>query len=380
MSDRINALAQLLGKSSVEECTLEELQQLTTQYPYFAPAQFLLLQKLKADSAADFELQRQKAVLYYNDPLLFDYLVSPEKFLTDENVFTEKKFAGTSPANVSGVDTVDETENDSIDEQSLTPEEAVTEETEVNLLHETPQPDEAASAFTVEPAVGENETGENKNVDVPVGLPEETVIVQAQENEKSEETFKVVGEEPAEETFENGEAAWSPETPATESQKAEEPGPVPVTEAVQTGPKPPVEAITNSIPEKTIITAEAVLSFEPYYTVDYFAAQGIKPTADELSKDKLGRQLRSFTDWLKIMKRLPASEISKAPESTAEKTVESMASHSVADSDVITEAMAEVWTKQGHPEKAIETYNKLSLLIPSKKAYFAAKIENLKQS
>jgi hypothetical protein len=42
--------------------------------------------------------------------------------------------------------------------------------------------------------------------------------------------------------------------------------------------------------------------------------------------------------------------------------------------------MAEVWAKQGAREKAIETYNKLSLQNPSKKAYFAAKIENLSRS
>jgi hypothetical protein len=57
-----------------------------------------------------------------------------------------------------------------------------------------------------------------------------------------------------------------------------------------------------------------------------------------------------------------------------------MAGHSVKGSEVVTEAMAEVWAKQGATQKAVETYNKLSLLYPSKKAYFAAKIENLKGS
>jgi hypothetical protein len=42
--------------------------------------------------------------------------------------------------------------------------------------------------------------------------------------------------------------------------------------------------------------------------------------------------------------------------------------------------MAEVWVKQGNTSKAIEVYNKLSLLNPSKRAYFATKIENLKRS
>jgi hypothetical protein len=119
------------------------------------------------------------------------------------------------------------------------------------------------------------------------------------------------------------------------------------------------------------------LAFEPYHTVDYFASQGIRITSDALPKDKLSHQLRSFTEWLKIMKRLPAAEMEAAPQTSAERTVESLASHSVEGGDVVTEAMAEVWARQGNKKKAIETYNKLSLQNPSKKAYFAAKIENL---
>ena len=44
-----------------------------------------------------------------------------------------------------------------------------------------------------------------------------------------------------------------------------------------------------------------------------------------------------------------------------------------------TAAMAEVWAKQGNKIKAIEIYQKLSLQNPSKRAYFAAKIEHLKK-
>jgi hypothetical protein len=46
---------------------------------------------------------------------------------------------------------------------------------------------------------------------------------------------------------------------------------------------------------------------------------------------------------------------------------------------VVTEAMAEVWEKQGNKEKAVAIYTKLSLLDPSKSVYFAAKIEELKK-
>ena len=122
------------------------------------------------------------------------------------------------------------------------------------------------------------------------------------------------------------------------------------------------------------------LIFEPYHTVDYFASQGIKLSQEETSKDKFGKQLKSFTEWLKTMKRLPPVEISKNIDASSESKVQHLAADSVHDADVVTEAMAEVWIKQGNREKAIETYNKLGLLNPSKKAYFASLIENLKHS
>ena len=86
------------------------------------------------------------------------------------------------------------------------------------------------------------------------------------------------------------------------------------------------------------------------------------------------------TPAVKSMKRLPATEMSKDIDATTENKVQHLAQDSVHQSEVVTEAMAEVWIKQGNKEKAIETYNKLGLLNPSKKAYFADLIENLKRS
>ena len=80
------------------------------------------------------------------------------------------------------------------------------------------------------------------------------------------------------------------------------------------------------------------------------------------------------------MKPIPATQITAAVDNNTETKVQHLAEDSIHESDVWTEAMAEVWEKQGNKQKAIETYNKLSLLNPSKKPYFAAKIENLKRS
>ncbi len=122
------------------------------------------------------------------------------------------------------------------------------------------------------------------------------------------------------------------------------------------------------------------LLFEPFHTVDYFASQGIKIREEETPKDKLGQQLKSFTDWLKTMKRLPATEIAAAVTPVSEKKIEEMAEVSLQEREIITEAMAEVWEKQGNMTKAIDIYSKLSLLEPSKSAYFAAKIVDLKKT
>lgn len=121
------------------------------------------------------------------------------------------------------------------------------------------------------------------------------------------------------------------------------------------------------------------LSFEPYHTVDYFASQGIRFKEEEKPKDRLSHQLKSFTEWLKTLKKLPPSEIPSTATRQEEKKVEQMAEVSLNDREVVTEAMAEVWEKQGNAVKAQELYEKLSLLDPSKSSYFAAKIEHLKQ-
>ena len=124
--------------------------------------------------------------------------------------------------------------------------------------------------------------------------------------------------------------------------------------------------------------SRAELTFEPYHTVDYFASQGINPKIEEKPRDSFTKQLKSFTEWLKEMKRLPVSEITADISPADEKKVEKMAEVSINDREVVTETMAEVWEKQGNVKKATEIYRKLSLLNPAKSSYFAAKIEQLK--
>ncbi len=149
---------------------------------------------------------------------------------------------------------------------------------------------------------------------------------------------------------------------------------------------PPDENTTDEMPIKLpefkfepVDTEKAELSFEPYHTVDYFASQGINVKDDEKPKSQFDRQLKSFTEWLKVLKKVPATEIASTVSTQDESNVEKMAAISIDDREVVTETMAEVWEKQGNTKKATEVYHKLSLLNPSKSSYFAAKIEQLKR-
>lgn len=121
--------------------------------------------------------------------------------------------------------------------------------------------------------------------------------------------------------------------------------------------------------------------FQSYHTIDYFASQGIRLQQADLTKDKFGQQLKSFTEWLRSMKKLPNPEQggpSSGDSDPHQQEVIRSAHTSIEDKEVLTETMAEVWAKQGNTQNAIAVYNKLSLLNPAKSAYFAAKIDELK--
>lgn len=155
------------------------------------------------------------------------------------------------------------------------------------------------------------------------------------------------------------------------------------------------------------------LSFmQPASSEDYFLQQGIKvsndipdfaetPANEQTEEEKALMVVMSFAEWLKHI----SSKSIKAKEEEADKKalktmwqqqklaaaieeesdeipeqVFEMAVNSIARKDeLVSESFANVYAKQGKFEKAIEMYQKLSLLYPEKNAYFAAKIETLQK-
>ena len=131
---------------------------------------------------------------------------------------------------------------------------------------------------------------------------------------------------------------------------------------------------------KKPVEANAVLPLTPesYHTVDYFASQGIKPEFGQNGQDKLSKQLRKFTDWLKHMKNDVPNTDDLGTDPELETAIQDIAKISNEAKEIVTETMAEVLEKQGKKDKAIQLYIKLSFLNPDKSAYFASKIQHLK--
>lgn len=119
---------------------------------------------------------------------------------------------------------------------------------------------------------------------------------------------------------------------------------------------------------------------EPYHTIDYFASQGIKLSATTNPADKLGVQLKSFTDWLKTMRKVDTNSIDNEliVDDSVNSNVVSLAENSLVKNDILTENMVDVLLKQGKTNEAISLLEKLSLQDTLKSSYFASRIEQIK--
>lgn len=124
---------------------------------------------------------------------------------------------------------------------------------------------------------------------------------------------------------------------------------------------------------------------QPLYTEDYFAYTRTKlPDKLENDKEPTLEKLQSFTGWLRTMKRTGGRTAHTDQENNSfgsqDEDIQEMAEESGRLKEgIYTEAMAEIRADLGQNDKAIAIYEKLILLNPEKKPYFAAKIEALKK-
>ena len=450
MQDQLNTvIRQLFQKNSLGDVSEQTLRDFTEKYPYSPIGQLLLAKKLRQSKTEGFETQAAKSVLYFNNPLWFDWLISMEHVRDNSN---EEQIRDTPPPTdpliaeaIPEEETIQEEKADEsfkenfpaeeikdviveeviIEEEAIEPfDDEIIENT--GFVPEEPKQSGVDDTHHVEEHVEEKDSSEaesSKEVNEEIWVHETKDQMEntgRESGNKGTENFddelientgfipesQTQSEEPApveneipesreirnEATVNYGDNGHSEEhrtetkkdesesfddelientgfVPQVQDQSQSELSTIRPSDLIEKGPE---------VVEKTASTDD--LSFEPYHTIDYFASQGIKLKQEDLEKDKFGKQLKSFTDWLRSMKKIPGS---KSPQSLEVEpgdsaTIRKKADESIEGKEIETETMAEVWAKQGNISKAISIYEKLSLSNPDKSHYFAAKIEQLK--
>ena len=77
MNAQINLLVKsLLKKDSIEQCSVQELQQYADRHPYFGAAQLLLTKKLQTENSEQYDEQLQKTFLFFHNPLWVEHLLN----------------------------------------------------------------------------------------------------------------------------------------------------------------------------------------------------------------------------------------------------------------------------------------------------------------
>ena len=326
-ADVLNRLLQ--QPSLLKKTTVADLEMMAYQYPWFGTAQLLLAAKQKQTGSLNADKQVQKAIIYFNQPLWSGAQL--------------KRFIAAEPAAVEAVKEtealmeIDETDA-SLDAEAIVEAEDIRDVKDINVVT-----DAVLDAEYVLKAEADKEADQFiKELDI---------------EEQAEAMIEADAQREVADFMTNTDAELAAEATIGSDFAKEE---------LMNAQKPePAE-------EKPVFT------FEPFHTVDYFASQGIKLREEKLENDQLGKQVKSFTQWLRSMKKIYVEE-KKELGLTEEKEVVSIATESNRQTEVVTETMAEVLAKQGKKAQAIDLYRKLSLLHPEKSVYFASRIDELKQ-
>lgn len=292
----------LLRKKSLAETSMQQLEDLVKDYPYFPLTRFLLARKALENNLPQVEERQKMAAVYMPDVHWLQYVLHDGISYNDE----------------------------------------VVEEEEDNLYEENEQTEVSQE----EPVIEE--------------IPAAQAVSDPQPSTWTEAAIHDEPEEPALEEEELADPRLQQDIPLPTDDGLDQ-----TIAALKAGP------LQATIPDDTAIPVD------PYHSIDYFASQGIQLRNDDLNKDQMGRQLKKFTEWLKTMKRIPASESAADIDDATNQNIQNIAAHSIAGTEITTEAMADVLVKQKRYDKAIEMYRKLSLQNPAKSTYFASLIEDL---
>lgn len=151
------------------------------------------------------------------------------------------------------------------------------------------------------------------------------------------------------------------------------------------------------------VTASLAYELDPELTPDLEKSEIKEKKSDENIKEVKTldtSQKTSFSSWLKQLENKPFTIKEEKPSPNINDLIdrfiqteprisntkkeffspENIAKMSlVEDPDFVTETLAKIYAKQGHLNKAINAFKKLSLKYPEKSTYFAAQIKNLEE-
>jgi tetratricopeptide (TPR) repeat protein len=413
------AVYQLAG-NTIEAVSTSELFKLANEHPYFSAAQYFLSYKLNKENHSGFQPQLRKTALFFNNPNWLQYQLQ-------ENTGEQIKLIQRHQAEEETKPLLNRVIEEEIAQQAMViPMEQKVVEIEPELLVENKKEEPVDNSIQIptmesarhmmngtKPDIIEDVLP--REIDMQDGIVEHTAPsitsfaleatedypyqqateqenITAQINEEAQAEIEPVQEEQPEKTdgpiialdpVSNQETVIA--MPGTEEENqsiagipeeeiVEEEGPAFTPDKINNLLTQQLEEFRKPVDEGTELKIES----EPFHTVDYFASQGIKAMQDNISQDKLSKQLRKFTDWLKHMKQAEDSSNDLGTDPELEAAIQSIAKTSNEAKEIVTETMAEVLEKQGKLDKAIQLYIKLSFLNPDKSAYFAMKIQKLK--
>ena len=348
---------QLTQINDLSVVRVDELLQLVNEYPYFAPAHLALTAKYSQDNNQNAAQQLQKTALYFNN---INWLVY--QLHNSELDKVDAQLAALS-LKVNQIPTTKEEEiikPVSVNEAVTTIIPIPTSDTSVIEIPTIERTKEILQGF------------DEKKVDGnPVPLSELPSLTPIQIVPKEEEKQQSPDVTPI---LTDNEVHDADDTDGEEEQ-------APTSDQVSTisaNFSSQLAGFKKSFNQAPAKDAKLDFEREPYYTIDYFASQGIKADLSQMPQDRLTRQLLTFTDWLKKMKVVSPNPQDLGTDPELENAIREIAQTSNEAKEIATETMAEVFVKQGKIDKAVQLYIKLSFLDPKKSSYFASKIQQLK--